>query len=101
MFIYGPGRDVHGDAAGGGKRAATEGGPLDADRKGTARVGNRLDSVTVCRRGKPVLDIVRTSRKPASEIEFGVLSHLKVELDSDWWKPMSKEEAEVFLEGRR
>lgn len=59
------------------------------------------ERVTICRHGKPVVDIVRTSRKPASEIEFGGLSHLKVELDSDWWKPMSKEEAEAFLEGRR
>jgi prevent-host-death family protein len=57
------------------------------------------ERVTICRHGKPVVDIVRTARKPASEIEFGALSHLKVELDSDWWKPMSKEEAEMFWKG--
>ena len=57
------------------------------------------ERVTICRHGKPLVDIVRTSRRAASEIEFGGLSHLKVELDPEWWKPMSKEEAEAFLEG--
>ena len=59
------------------------------------------EAVTVCRHGKPVVDIVRTSQKATSrEIQFGRLSHLKIELDPDWWKPMTKEEAEAFLEGR-
>ena len=80
-------------------------------RVGVAEAKNKLpelikavengERVTICRHGKPVVDIVRTSRRPVSEIEFGGLSHLKVELDPDWWKPMSKEEAEAFLEGRR
>ena len=58
------------------------------------------ERITICRHGKPVVDIVGTSGRAPSEFEFGGLSHLKVELDSDWWKPMSKEEAEAFLEGR-
>jgi len=47
-----------------------------------------------------VVELVRKSHVPGPEIEFGGLSHLDIELDPDWWKPMTKEEAEAFLEGR-
>src|ERR1700688_2455839 len=44
-FVHRPGGDVHGDAAGGRKRAAAPGGgPPDAVRSRVARAGNRLDS---------------------------------------------------------
>ena len=59
------------------------------------------ERVTICRRGQPVAELVRASRKrTTSGIEFGGLSRLEIELDPDWWKPMSKEEAEAFLGGR-
>jgi prevent-host-death family protein len=58
------------------------------------------ESVTICRHGAPVAELVRTSKKTRRGVQFGRLSHLHVELDPDWWKPMSKEEAEAFLEGR-
>ena len=56
--------------------------------------------VTICRRGVPVVDIVRT-KKPASKKR--ILGTLRGEiqvLDANWWKPMSEEEVEEFL-GRR
>lgn len=59
------------------------------------------ERVTICRRGQPVAELVRAPRKRTTPgIEFGGLSHLEIELDPDWWKPMSKEEAEAFLGGR-
>jgi prevent-host-death family protein len=58
------------------------------------------EAVTICRRGKPVVELVRRSDQTRPEIEFGGLGHLNIELDPDWWKPMTKEEAEAFLEGR-
>jgi antitoxin (DNA-binding transcriptional repressor) of toxin-antitoxin stability system len=55
------------------------------------------ESVTICRDGKPVAELVRTPRKSrAAGPEFGGLSHLNIELDPDWWKPMSEEEAKAF-----
>lgn len=59
------------------------------------------EAVTICRRGLPVAELVRTRQKNAAGPQFGRLSHLKnVELDPDWWKPMTEEEAEAFYEGR-
>jgi prevent-host-death family protein len=61
------------------------------------------ESVTICRHGAPVAELVRTAapKKAKRGIQFGRLSHLKnVELDPDWWKPMNQEEADAFW-GRR
>jgi prevent-host-death family protein len=57
-------------------------------------------SVTICRRGKPVADIVRTSKGDEKEPQFGTLRGRIVINDPDWWKPMSDEEAEAFIDGR-
>ena len=56
--------------------------------------------VTICRRGKPVVDLVRTSKREEGKREFGFLRGKIVEVDPDWWKPMTDEEFEDFLEGR-
>lgn len=56
-------------------------------------------AVTICRRGKPVVDLVRTAREKGKR-EFGFLRGEIVEIDPDWWKPMTEEEFEDFLEGR-
>ena len=58
------------------------------------------ESVTICRRGKPVADLVRTAVKESGKREFGFLKDHHIEIDPDWWKPMSDEEFEDFLEGR-
>jgi len=57
-------------------------------------------SVTICRRGVPVADLVRTkepSRKPRI---LGTLKGKIQILDPDWWKPMTDEEVEDLLTGR-
>ncbi len=56
--------------------------------------------VTVCRRGVPVVDLVRTEPDKARRPRLGTLKGRIRIVDPDWWKPMSDEEAEAFLEGR-
>jgi len=58
------------------------------------------ESVTICRRGTPVVDIVRTSKAKGEKPKFGTLKGKIVVHDPGWWKPMSDEEVEAFLEGR-
>ena len=57
------------------------------------------ESVTICRRGVPVVDIVRTTEPGRKKPKFGTMKgKIKIN-DPDWWKPMSDEEIErVFGE---
>jgi len=58
------------------------------------------ESVTICRRGVPVVDIVRTKAPAGKKRIFGRLKgKIKIN-DPDWWKPMTDEEVDDFLEGR-
>jgi prevent-host-death family protein len=57
--------------------------------------------VTICRRGIPVVDIVRTKKPTRKKRTLGTLrGKLKV-LDPHWWKPMTDDETENFLAGQR
>lgn len=56
--------------------------------------------ITICRRGKPVVDLVRTSEPAQKKPKLGTLRDKVIVHDADWWKPMSNEEAGAFLEGR-
>ena len=58
--------------------------------------------VTICRRGVPVVDIVRT-RKPSGSKKrtLGTLKGKIQVLDPNWWKPMTADEVEDFVAGRR
>ena len=58
-------------------------------------------SVTICRRGKPVADIVRTAKPQRETPKFGTLRDKVVVKDAHWWEPMSEEEADAFLEDGR
>jgi prevent-host-death family protein len=58
------------------------------------------ESVTICRRGTPVADLVRTATPGEGKRKFGTLKGKIVETDPDWWKPMTDEEVDDFLEGR-
>ncbi|HEY6945276.1 MAG TPA: type II toxin-antitoxin system prevent-host-death family antitoxin [Candidatus Acidoferrum sp.] len=58
------------------------------------------ESVTICRRGTPVVDIVRTTKAKREKPKFGTLKNKVVVHDPDWWKPMTEEEVEAFLEDR-
>jgi len=58
------------------------------------------EPVTICRHGKPVVDLVRTAVPETGKREFGMYKDQIVEIDPDWWKPMTDEEVDDFLEGR-
>lgn len=58
------------------------------------------ESVTICRRGVPVVDLVRTGTSTEEKPKFGTLQGKIAIHDPGWWKPMSEQEAEAFLDGR-
>jgi prevent-host-death family protein len=58
------------------------------------------ESVTICRRGVPVADLVRTKEPTRKKRKLGTLRGKIRILDPNWWKPMTDEEADAFLEGR-
>ena len=58
------------------------------------------EAVTICRRGTPVVDIVRTEKASQEKPKFGTLAGKIVIHDPDWWKPMTDEEVDAFLSGR-
>lgn len=47
------------------------------------------ESVTICRRGKPVVDIVRTTKPNREKPKFGTLRGKVVVHDANWWKAMT------------
>jgi len=58
------------------------------------------EPVTVCRRGVPVVDIVRTKKPTRKKRALGTLKGKIQVLDQNWWKPMTDEEVEDLLAGR-
>jgi prevent-host-death family protein len=58
------------------------------------------ESVTICRRGTPVVDIVRTEKVVRVKPQFGLLAGKVVVHDPDWWKPMTDDQVDSFLEER-
>jgi len=57
------------------------------------------EAVTICRRGVPVVDMVRTKEASAKKPQFGTLrGRIKI-LDPDWWKPMTDKEVEDLFGG--
>ena len=60
----------------------------------------RGNIVTICRRGVPVADLVRTTATTRKKRKLGTLRGKIKVLDPDWWKPMTDDEVEAFLEGR-
>jgi prevent-host-death family protein len=57
-------------------------------------------AVTITRRGVPVVDVVRTSQSSGGKRKLGTLQGKKIVIDPGWWKPMTDEEADDFVEGR-
>jgi prevent-host-death family protein len=58
-------------------------------------------TVTICRRGVPVVDIVRTKEPTHKKRLLGSLKGKIQIVDPDWWKPMSDEEVDDSLTGSR
>jgi prevent-host-death family protein len=59
------------------------------------------ESVTICRRGVPIVDIVRTTKAHQEKPRFGTLKERIAVRDHHWWKPMSDEAVDAFLDGGR
>lgn len=59
------------------------------------------ESVTICRRGKPVVDLVRTAKTIVDKPKFGTLKNRILIHDPGWWKPMTETELDSLLEERR
>ena len=55
--------------------------------------------VTICRRGVPVVEIVRSKKPTRKKRTLGTLKGKIQILDPNWWKPMSDDEVEGFLAG--
>jgi antitoxin (DNA-binding transcriptional repressor) of toxin-antitoxin stability system len=64
------------------------------------RVVENGESVTICRRGVPVVDMVRTKNPTRKKRRFGTMKGRIEILDPDWWKPMTDDEVDAFIEGR-
>jgi prevent-host-death family protein len=58
------------------------------------------EPVTICRRGVPVVDIIRTKKPTRRKRTPGTLRGKIQVLDPNWWKPMMEEEV-VALVGER
>jgi antitoxin (DNA-binding transcriptional repressor) of toxin-antitoxin stability system len=58
------------------------------------------ETVTICRRGTPVVDLVRTRASSGHKPKLGTLRGKVIVNDPGWWKPMTNEEVKAFLEGR-
>jgi prevent-host-death family protein len=58
------------------------------------------ENVTICRRGVPVVDLVPTKASRGEKPKFGTLKDRVVIHDPDWWKPMTEEELEDFMDSR-
>jgi prevent-host-death family protein len=58
------------------------------------------EAVTICRRGVPVVDLVPTKASAGEKPQFGTLKGRVVVHDPEWWKPMTEEEVDAFLDGR-
>ena len=56
------------------------------------------ETVTIARHGKPVAELTPVRRKG---FPFGIArGHSPVPAGDDWWKPMTDEEAEDWINGR-
>jgi prevent-host-death family protein len=58
------------------------------------------ETVTICRRGVPVVDVVRTKQSNRKARKLGTLKGKIRIIDPDWWKPMTDREIEKFVSGR-
>jgi prevent-host-death family protein len=58
------------------------------------------ETVTICRRGVPVVDLVRTKKPTRKKRRLGTLKGTIQVLEPGWWKPMSDDEVEAFIEGQ-
>ena len=56
------------------------------------------EPVTICRRGTPVVDMVRTTKAGHENPRFGTLKGKIIIHDPNWWKPMTDQELDTFFD---
>jgi len=56
------------------------------------------EKIIICRRGEPVVELVRATKPAKRKLPFGMLSDRIIIHDPNWWKAMTDEEVESFLE---
>lgn len=56
------------------------------------------EQITICRRGLPVVDMVRTKKPAKKDVKLGTMRDRIAIHDPDWWKPMSDEEVKKLLD---
>jgi len=66
---------------------------------GLIKAAESGEPVTICRRGVPVVDLVRTKIGIGEKPKFGTLRNRLIINDPKWWMPMSKQEINAFLKG--
>jgi prevent-host-death family protein len=58
------------------------------------------ESVTICRHGVPVVDLTPTRTTAEEKPKLGTLKGKVIINDPDWWKPMTDEEVQDFIDGK-
>ncbi|MGB2635496.1 MAG: type II toxin-antitoxin system prevent-host-death family antitoxin [Candidatus Acidiferrum sp.] len=58
------------------------------------------EHVTICRRGKPVVEMIPTTKSGKKKPKFGTLKGKVIIHDPNWWKAMTDEEVDDLLEDR-
>jgi prevent-host-death family protein len=58
------------------------------------------ETVTICRRGVPTVDIVRTATPTGRAPKFGTMRDKIIIHDPDWARSMTDEEVDAMLEER-
>jgi antitoxin (DNA-binding transcriptional repressor) of toxin-antitoxin stability system len=56
------------------------------------------EQVTIYRRGTPVVDMVRTTTGSKEKPRSGTLKDKIIIPDPNWWKPMTDQELDAFLD---
>ena len=56
--------------------------------------------VRICRRGKPVASLIPTTASSGKKPKLGTMKGKIVIHDPNWWKPMTDEEVDSFLDGK-
>ena len=64
------------------------------------KAAEKGEAVTICRRGVPVVDIVRTKKPTRKKRMLGTLKGKIRVNDPNWWKPMTDEDVKTFLAAR-
>ena len=61
------------------------------------RAAEQGQRVTICRHGKPVVDLVRSGWAKRKKPRLGTLKGRIIVHDPNWWKPMTEEEVNALF----